>query len=159
MFCPCKLIFITVFCAAAFSSAQDTVIAQKKGLEPAPIANSFEYSCGELPVKVATFKNMRNCGIALLVSGGVLAGVGTGLITNANSIPIHLYSSMGTTGNLTGAIGTIMVAISIPLAIAGTVFTVVGARKLKGYKNQQKEQNCRLKMELRPNAVDLVYLF
>lgn len=158
MFSLCKLIFITVFCAAAFSSAQDTVMVRKKGLEPAPITNSFEYSCRELPVKVATFKNMRNNGIALLLSGGVLAGVGAGLIMNANSIPIYWYRT-ASSGNATGAIGTIMVAISIPLAISGTVFTVVGARKLKGYKNQQKEQNCRLKMELRPNSLDLVYSF
>jgi hypothetical protein len=160
MFRLSKFLFMMVFCAVAISPAQDTLNVQKKGIEPAPTTNSFEYSCGELPVKAATFKNMLNSGIVLLASGVVLAGVGAGLIANANSIIIFWHSGVSDTRyNATGTIGTIIAVISIPLAISGTVFTVVGARKLKGYKNQQKEQNCRLKMELHPTAVELVYSF
>ena len=121
---------------------------------------SHEYPCTELLGKKESFAKMRNGGTALLVCGGVCMVVGTALIASARGVTSYSYSSVtGEHGSLAGGIGSTMVALGIPFAVAGTVLTIIGARKTAEYNLKMTDLKCSLKVELHPNSVNLVCTF
>jgi hypothetical protein len=176
---------ILVFCSLAISksadssSMRDTVAVQRSApaaqaapteeiVEPQRNSNiqsvenpqKFEYSCGEIQRKIASFSRVRNVGIGLLSGGVAAAAIGLGMIVSANGVTYYSYDSeYGESGNMTGAIGSEIAAVGIIMAVAGGVLTTIGVKKVVEYKNRGKQQRCTLEVELSPNALALVCRF
>jgi hypothetical protein len=126
-----------------------------------PSVNSAgEYTCRELQSKIASFTRMRNAGVGLLVGGGVGVVVGVAMIASANGVMYYSYNSnYGESGNLTGGIGADIAVLGVVMTVAGIILTSIGAKKSREYNDRAKAQQCRLEVELSPNAVELVYRF
>jgi hypothetical protein len=175
-----KVIFLVILILSIMSTAfprmadsssiqekvkHDTVTARsniEEIVEPLKQAENSanEYTCPELMRKIASFSRMRNAGIGLLAGGGVGVVVGVAMIASANGVMYYSYNSnYGESGDLTGGIGADIAVLGVLMTVAGIVLTSIGAKKSREYNNRAKAQQCRLEVELSPNAVELVYRF
>jgi len=121
---------------------------------------SFEYSCNELDGKIASLQRLKGVGIGCIIGGAILSGIGIGMIASAGGQTYYETNSNGeTSGDLTGGLGAVIAMIGLPVCIAGIIITPIAAKKTNEYKLQKKQQNCQIRLRVRPKAVELVCNF
>ena len=135
-----------------------------------------EYSVAELRDKIEGFTTMRNGGMTLLLGGASLGTVGAlvlfdGLrrynratIVEENSYQDPTYDGYYAgpeeeLGMVEATLGIYALMFGIPITIAGTVVTSIGARKLGEYEHRLRNAQGRLGLRIGLGSAAVVYEF
>lgn len=95
------------------------------------------YTIEDLKAKAAKYKGLQTAGFVLLGLGGVSLISGIALMSTAHWESYSTGTSTGmTTQDAQGGAGIIMLALGVPMTVAGIVLTAIGTSKYREYRER-----------------------